>query len=557
MYFNALYSIMLIMLTLTGSVVTVFPHVSPMGVALAWTAGCAIALWLIGLAAIFGWQWRRVVVQDEKVIERNVWSPESEPYVDFQHGIMMKFSNPKNGEVAEVVLNPAWIHLLPGNSTSTINQRPNECLIPGRSFAKVKAGTEPASLVAIKSCGDVVGYGSRVKFEGKDYLLTAHHVWHRSPKPDALAKTGKQVDIGEWEEKYSCDAAVLDFSLVAVPALVWAKLGVKASRVAPLSTSESVSAYGGTNTMEIMAGFGKATPTEGCKWKLVHDSPTIAGWSGTPLYSTRGVVGMHLGVEQFGKANRAVNIGWVLTCLLRSDETMPPELGMLEIDYDDVELRSAHFEEVLIKGKGSVALGPREFAWKPKSGETWYEMDDDELDYEDENTLRARLGLKPNETTQHLNCQRAAGRNALPPSLNLRGMNSTPSESSEVKACLSGKSGDRIANLEKSLENLHLKMSQMLNESFQSSKILVGLNEVPLPSSNLSFTKQLATGEVKDREILKQPAKSCSESTPRVDPSSVSAPTTGPSTKSMSRQRRRRNRRKSTGTPAPEFPSRN
>nr|YP_007688807.1 putative VPg protein [Soybean yellow common mosaic virus]YP_007688812.1 putative VPg protein [Soybean yellow common mosaic virus] len=59
--------------------------------------------------------------------------------------------------------------------------------------------------------------------------------------------------------------------------------------------------------------------------------------------------------------------------------TLPPELSVIEIPFEDVETRSYEFLEVEIVGRGKAKLGKREFAWIPESGKYWADQDEDEL----------------------------------------------------------------------------------------------------------------------------------------------------------------------------------
>nr|6M78_A Chain A, Polyprotein [Sesbania mosaic virus] len=254
----------------------------------------------------------------------------------------------------------------------------NESAVLGSFYSPVKAGDEPASLVAIKSGPTTIGFGCRTKIDGEDCLLTAHHVWCNSMRPTGLAKAGKQVSVEDWEISMSSSDKMLDFAIVRVPTHVWSKLGVKSTPLVCPSSKDVITCYGGSSSDCLMSGVGSSSTSE-FTWKLTHTCPTAAGWSGTPLYSSRGVVGMHVGFEEIGKLNRGVNMFYVANYLLRSNETLPPELSIIEIPFDDVETRSYEFIEVEIKGRGKAKLGKREFAWIPESGKYWADEDEDEL----------------------------------------------------------------------------------------------------------------------------------------------------------------------------------
>nr|APP90904.1 RdRp polyprotein [Soybean yellow common mosaic virus] len=350
-------------------------HVVP---AVALMTLCATVLWLSLSLVSFLYGYVRVQLIPEVKRDRIYYVAQSAPYFDPTLGVMMKFAPSHGGPSIEAQVNPSWISLLDRSLKINGDEQSNESAILGSFYSAVKPGDEPASLVAIKSGAHTIGFGCRTKIDGGDVLLTANHVWNSAAKPDALAKSGKQVVIEDWEVPVSSDHQMLDFVAVRVPSCVWSKLGVKSTPLVCPSAKDVVTCYGGPTSDELLSSVGHCSPTE-FAWKVTHNCPTAAGWSGTPLYSSRGVVGMHTGFENIGKMNRGVNMFYVANYLLRSQETLPPELSIIEIPFEDVETRSYEFLEVEIVGRGKAKLGKREFAWIPESGKYWADQDEDEL----------------------------------------------------------------------------------------------------------------------------------------------------------------------------------
>nr|QZA75399.1 polyprotein P2ab [Southern bean mosaic virus] len=344
----------------------------------AWMTPFVTLLWLSASFVTYLYRYARTRLLPEEKVARVYYTAQSAPYFDPALGVMMQFAPSHGGASIEVQVNPSWISLLGGSLKINGDEASNESAVLGSFYSSVKPGDEPASLVAIKSGPQTIGFGCRTKIDGDDCLFTANHVWNNSMRPTALAKAGKQVAIEDWDTPLSCDHKMLDFVVVRVPKHVWSKLGVKATQLVCPSDKDAVTCYGGSSSDSLLSGTGVCSKVD-FSWKLTHSCPTAAGWSGTPIYSSRGVVGMHVGFEDIGKLNRGVNAFYVSNYLLRSQETLPPELSVIEIPFEDVETRSYEFIEVEIKGRGKAKLGKREFAWIPESGKYWADDDDDSL----------------------------------------------------------------------------------------------------------------------------------------------------------------------------------
>lgn len=152
-----------------------------------------IALWWTAQFVACVWAWYRLRLSAELVNKRKI-SVMGVTYFDPTYGIMASVSDPETGKMIEVIINPEFWKFLPGSPT--LNQgNQKESAILGTSYSAVHPGTEPASLVAIKSRDRVVGFGCRIVFNGRTYLLTAHHVWNHHMPITALAKHGLEVAV--------------------------------------------------------------------------------------------------------------------------------------------------------------------------------------------------------------------------------------------------------------------------------------------------------------------------------------------------------------------------
>ncbi|AEO16606.1 protease/VPg [Soybean yellow common mosaic virus] len=519
---------------------------------------CATVLWLSLSLVSFLYGYVRVRLVPEAKQERKYYVAHSAPYFDPTLGVMMKFTPNHGGPSIEVQVNPSWISLLDRSLKINGDEHSNESAILGSFYSAVKPGDEPASLVAIKSGPHTIGFGCRTKIDGEDALLTANHVWNGAAKPDALAKNGKQVAVEDWAVPVSSDHQMLDFVAVRVPSCVWSKLGVKSTPLVCPSAKDAVTCYGGPSSDELLSSVGNCSPTE-FAWKVTHNCPTAAGWSGTPLYSSRGVVGMHTGFENIGKMNRGVNMFYVANYLLRSQETLPPELSVIEIPFEDVETRSYEFLEVEIVGRGKAKLGKREFAWIPESGKYWADQDEDELPPPPKMQGGKLVWADAQETLpwleEPLNCQRAAGLRPLPPSMRLQATTSQREKLPRLEECPSDLLVSRLASLESCVENLLQKMSLEPPQHSQSSPTTLGPIEAQKQSFAPSYCKQESLIPPGSQAILKELVKTSLSATPPPNPVQALDQKPGPSTQSSKKSARRRNRRKSTKRQAQGSPS--
>lgn len=503
-------------------------------------------LWLSASLVAYIIRYLRLRVHPELKQTRVYYTAVSAPYFDPSLGVLMQFAPKSGGASIEVQINPSWASLLPSSLKVNGGDASNETPIVGKFYSSVLPGNEPPSLVAIKSGPQTIGFGCRTKIDGEDCLMTANHVWHSSMRPTALAKAGRQVEVSEWEVPYSSDHKMLDFAVVRVPPEVWSKLGVKSARLVCPSDRDTITCFGGASSDELLSGTGVCSPSE-FTWKLTHSCPTAAGWSGAPLYCSRGVIGMHTGFEEIGALNRGVNTFYLANYLLQSQETLPPELSMIEIRFEDVETRSYEFLDAEIKGIGRVKLGKREFAWAPKSGKYWADEDDDELPPAPKLVGGKLVWENSQETVAvPLNCQRAAEPRPLPPSLNLQATTLKKESLPQKEACPSDLLANRLAGLESCVERILQMMCEKPSPASPSLPTSPGPSAVPKPSFTPCYFKQESLIPPGAQGILSELVKHSSRDTQLPGPSRASEAKPGPSTQSLKKSARRRNRAKST-----------
>ena len=524
---------------------------------MALTITFVISLWWIAQLAVYACRWWLVRLKPESVVSRRV-VPLGPVQFDPVYGLISIVHCPLTGQEIEVSVNPEFWRFLPSNPTVNREEKAESAIV-GTAYSKVSLGTEPSSLVALKTNNKIVGFGCRIAHEGQTYLLTAAHVWKNPACVTALSKSGYEVAIDADWKAMVCEDPLLDFALVSVPPEIWSRLKVKAAKVGTPSKRVAVTLYGGQSTTELLSGFGSAEGVDESAWKMIHYAPTAPGWSGTPLYSKNGVVGIHLGYEQIGRANRAVNLPYILRMISRN-ETDSPDSGIVQISLDEMLDRVEPFHEVVIDGFGKVALGVREYAvFKPKSGKYWADMEDDNMDdyYADlEQTFQDARNENAWDLEQPLNCQGAAQARPAPPSLNLEVMTGLPKVSSPpVDKCSSSVMESRLVSLERLVESLLQRESSQLETYSQSLKSLTGQIEALQRSCNLLHSKQESSEPPKLPTTLIEPLKPSSSGTRVPEQNPASEQKIGAAKTSGKPSRRRRSRKKSTAKPPQASPS--
>lgn len=504
------------------------------------------AMWWIVSLSLLWIERQRYRSAEEKISRPKRLRLIGDPYLDPCDGIIGKVLDDCTGSVQEVVIQPMWWRFL-NSSSPTINQdEDNECAILGNSYSKVEPNREPGSFVLLKVNEEVVGAGCRVIYDGGDYLLTAHHVW--SQAPNNIAKGGKSVEISDEMKPFlSSKHKVLDFCLVPIPTAVWSNLGVKSSKIASLHQRSNVTVYGGTASTMLLSSFGVAEADEN-PLKILHRASTARAWSGSPLYNSRNqVLGVHLGYDQLGSTNRAVNIGYVLR-MTSSNETAPPDLNFVEITEDEAVDRPS-FDEYEIEGFGKIRTRAREYYIPRTKDWNKYGDDDDDAFFD----VPVALWLNSNETVeQPLNFKGAASSPRLPPLLS---SGTTPGKAEDTIR----KESDynllvgRLVSLERALEKLSQSVLSLQVQPSQNCLNTIGPLEDRKLSSARSSSKQSGSEAPSHQKTSPAVAKDSPAGTQLPGPVAASEPTNGlgQQLKKKSRGSRRKGK-KSAKTPAPE-----
>lgn len=513
-----------------------------------------MCLAILALSAQFVWQtWLRwtVKVSDGPSAE-DALAQVLSVHLDPQKGLVMSILD--GSRVISALVNPEYWHLLP---SSALSKRDGlESAVLGSMVTNVKSGSEPSSLVALSNGKSVVGMGSRVKYSGRTYLLTAHHVWNGASEKMFLAKGGLQVEVSsEAPIRFGCVDVKVDFVLVEIPDRIWARLEVKAAPLSIMDKQSIVTIYGGNDTQKLVCSSGRAN--KGLySHDIVHSCTSTNGWSGTPLYYKGAVVGIHCGTKELGVSNRGVNVGLLLATGL---ETVFSEITNTQIDEEEARDRDYPFLEVDIIGRGPIGIGRGEYFQPPDR----FRVHGGMSRWEDRVVASGRMlwsDMAELESTNdvfhdsletisgHLNSQRAEAPRRCPPSFLLESTNGTEATSSQKGECHCTELANRVCNLEKLVEKLLTLQSSPRPRSSPSLPSSTGPTGDPVPNCDPSCSKQEGTKKRRNRKTSKKPAEGSVRNTQSPDLNGVSEGKTG--TTATSRRRLRRSA-KATLTPKP------
>jgi hypothetical protein len=147
--------------------------------------------------------------------------------------------------------------------------------------------------------GNIVGFFSRIRYQGKDCIITAAHVlaFHRE-SPLAMCKDAVKILMQTIKEMHVLVYSRIDesdFVIIEMPPKVFSMLALKVGTIASRITNSSI----GRIFQSVEGKFGLSTApvrTHPNKpWHLVYKMTTIKGSSGSPILDNKNrIVGIHL-----------------------------------------------------------------------------------------------------------------------------------------------------------------------------------------------------------------------------------------------------------------------
>lgn len=547
------------------------------------------------MSALFVWQlWLRWTVKvSDGPSAKDIYAEVIGVRLDPAKGLVMDVYD--DGRIVPTLVNPQYWNLLPSSVVSKSDGL--ETPVLGNMLTDVKSGCEPSSLVCLSDGEHVVGMGSRIKYMGRTYLLTANHVWNGNSAKMFIAKHGIQVEVSlEAPISFGSTDLRVDFVLVEIDLKVWSRLGVSAANLSIMEKQSIVTIYGGTDTLKLTCSSGRANKGE-YSHDIIHTCTTVSGWSGSPLYHKGSIVGIHAGSKTLGVVNRGVNVGMILAMPISHKlETVFSEISNTRINEDEAYDRDYDFIDVEIIGRGRIGIGRGEFyipdprrierdldtihqfeegvrtsgktLWADDlSGDTvWNPLDDIARD-PFFSSYRSNLETLPRHLKassakaeapkmrtleakeSHLNYQRVeAPVKRSPPSSLLESTNGTSVNNLPPQECQCLKLADRVSNLEKLIEKLLVLQSSPQPRSSQNSQISDGPSEAPKPNSDPSCSRPAATKKPRHRKTSGKPVTPLSGNIQKQEPEPVCEGKIG--TTATSRRRLRRSA-KATSTSKP------
>lgn len=494
------------------------------------------------LAGLYAWQrWPRV-----EVITIPVPTPpltlEGDVEFDAQYGLVSWVTI--QGKREKVVIQPKYWQFL----NPALKYGIQETVCAESLNSAVQPGGEPASTVAILDSGDrVIGFGARVKkpHSRKSLLVTAFHVVRKVrfgpiylAKYSTAEKAVKKVEIARsWDFDFLARDQNLDILALDVPSAVWSLLGVKAADVYMAGQNQVVTCYGGSRLDSLLSTVGTANYRS--ELSITHTCTTSKGWSGAPVYSSKGIIGIHTSSGDVG----INNVATLLWPLMDENETFYDDGILKEVEPE--EMVGLEHEETFVHGRGTYKMGQGIYAWVPaeyhdpgvldrarkrgkKMWADWAE-DDEDVDFGDAlETLDD--DLPGNGSQAQSECSVPCAPSVVTPG-NTR-------VSSPNEGCPSISLEDRVCNLEKLAEKGEIRMQQMLSDISLISKTLIGLKGDLMRKELPSASKQKSSTELNPPPTSQNASGSSSPNTPPSPNGDASNATPGKRKKSKKRSKK-------------------
>lgn len=234
-----------------------------------------------------------------------------------------------------------------------------------KEAALVTSKIEPAGhrsfLVAIEALAadgssHHFGMGSRVKFRGKDVLLTAAHVLENLAltADTILLVNHKRVSIQLKLSDIKVEAfSSCDWIAISIDQRFWSRLGVTQATIAYPMDGTGCATYGYFNGAQC-ASFG--TLRRDSYPFVSHSCSTLVGWSGTPVLNMRGQI-MAIHVEsKDSKTNRAVTLPISKESEWKHEDYELQQYDVTDLEDAGVEYYDGEYRSVKVKGKRGVRI---------------------------------------------------------------------------------------------------------------------------------------------------------------------------------------------------------
>lgn len=156
--------------------------------------------------------------------------------------------------------------------------------------------------------GNVVGHCARVQIGKKTCLLTAYHVLSYNRRADLMLNAnGKSIRFSDVRVTpvYFSSESDLDYIAMAVPDVIFSKLGMKQAKLASHITYGSPVSINQIIDGQTCYTVGLAQKADK-PWMISYAATTVEGTSGAPILNVRGeIVGVHI------EGGKIANVGVV------------------------------------------------------------------------------------------------------------------------------------------------------------------------------------------------------------------------------------------------------
>nr|UHS71596.1 MAG: hypothetical protein [Barnaviridae sp.] len=384
----------------------------------------------------------------------------------------------------------------------------------------------------------VVGMGSRVMVGKKSYLLTANHVLDAMRNSGAdnfvMSTLEKEADVCvDWTVEVRSPTSSFDFSLLNVPESTWAGLGVKALKIFQTPRIGHGQVYGidGSNWSTSYSSI-KAVPDQ--PGHIRHSCSTLPGWSGSPIVSKGGVIGIHLGAVTL--QNKGVSLNFILG----RNESDQPAWAWKEFARDDDEEWERRMDRADAENLGEasvVYMVDSAFLVNPRgngaysrqrvevpdmeyhgAGRAWADYDDDEEDF-------GSFGLESSEATGFWTPD---FQSVSPSPARVRPSRTSRATSGKLEP---GKNKASSSKKQDTLTSLEALVSQdvahRLSPSYSSPASTITDGQEPEPRPNVDPSCTTAPSTKKEKSRRRKPSKpSKLESAPPIPTQSRPKPST-------------------------------
>lgn len=247
--------------------------------------------------------------------------------------------------------------LTPGMELNTTPVRKEAALVT----SKIEPAVHRSFLVAIEALAadgssHHFGMGSRVKFRGKDVLLTAAHVLENLAltADTMLLVNHKRVSIQLKLSDIKVEAfSSCDWLAISIDQRFWSRLGVTQATIAYPMDGSGCATYGYFNGAQC-ASFG--TLRRDSYPFVSHSCSTLVGWSGTPVLNMRGQI-MAIHVEsKDSKTNRAVTLPISTESEWKHEDYELQQYDVTDLEDVGVEYYDGEYRSVKMKGKRGVRI---------------------------------------------------------------------------------------------------------------------------------------------------------------------------------------------------------